>query len=94
MGQTITVEIVSGLIGDDGAYGRFLDNSNRIQIAHGLTREKAGHTFYHELVHACLTAMSHELNEDEQFVDLLGGLLFQVHETMEGYHKVEEPDDG
>lgn len=40
-----------------------------------------GHAFAHELVHACLSAMGHPLNNDEAFVDNLAGLLHQALET-------------
>jgi len=43
-----------------------------------------GHIFYHELVHACLTSLGHELNQGihtEQVVDSLSGALHQAMTT-------------
>lgn len=93
MGQTIRVEVVDDLMGDDGAYGRFLDNTNKIQIAGNIYSEKAQHTFCHELMHACLTALSHELNDDEQFVDQMGHLIHQAFSTTWGEHKFPEQEE-
>lgn len=42
-----------------------------------LTRQ----AFWHEAVHAALSAINHPLYEDEVFVDNLGGLLAQIIET-------------
>ncbi len=37
------------------------------------------HTFFHELMHAVLTAMGRDkLNQDEAFVDMSSGLLMQA----------------
>jgi hypothetical protein len=40
-----------------------------------------GHSFFHELTHAVLTAMGHPLNTDESFVDNFSGLLHQAFES-------------
>lgn len=37
--------------------------------------------FWHEAVHAALSAINHPLYEDEIFVDNLGGLLAQIMES-------------
>ena len=37
--------------------------------------------FWHEAVHAALSAINHPLYEDEVFVDNLGGLLAQIMES-------------
>lgn len=42
---------------------------------------QSGHIFAHEMVHAILTAMGHELNSNESFVDNFSGLLHQALET-------------
>lgn len=39
--------------------------------------------FLHELTHAILFAMEHELRSDEAFVDLFSGLLYQALESFE-----------
>ena len=39
------------------------------------------HIYTHELVHAILTAMGHQLNADEGFVDNFSGLLHQAMTT-------------
>lgn len=41
------------------------------------------HTFCHELTHAMLDMISHELSRDEKFVDQLGALLQQALTTFE-----------
>jgi hypothetical protein len=46
-----------------------------------------GHTFLHEVMHACLSAMGHKLNSNEAFVDQLSGLLHQAF-TSAKYPKV------
>jgi hypothetical protein len=48
------------------------------------TPEDYEHTFCHELVHAmCFTLGYSVLNDDEEHVDALGGLLLQALNTME-----------
>jgi len=37
--------------------------------------------FYHELVHAILFTMEHDLNNDESFVQCFGNLLYEYMET-------------
>ena len=45
-------------------------------------KQQQTQTFYHELVHAILMTMNqHELNQDEQFVDLFGQFLYQFSKT-------------
>lgn len=39
--------------------------------------------FWHEAVHAALSAINHKLYADEVFVDNLGGLLAQIMETAQ-----------
>lgn len=49
-----------------------------IALRSGLSKEQREHAFLHELVHAALHAMNNELYSDEQFVDVLSGLLHQA----------------
>lgn len=47
-----------------------------------INQQTQAHTFYHELVHALLMSMGqHELNQNEEFVDLLGNFLYQFSKT-------------
>jgi hypothetical protein len=39
--------------------------------------------FWHEAIHAALSAINHKLYADEVFVDNLGGLIAQILETAE-----------
>lgn len=77
MGQTIRVRIIDLDEWDDTeSWGSFNPATNEIRILRRAT-EPIGQTFCHELVHTILTAMSHELNRDEKFVDVFGSLLHQ-----------------
>lgn len=45
-------------------------------------RQQQEQCFFHELVHAILMTMNeHELNSNEQFVDLFGQFLYQYTKT-------------
>jgi hypothetical protein len=50
-----------------------------------LKKQQVEHNFFHELVHAILTAMGEEeINANEQFVDVFAGLLYQALKTSKG----------
>ncbi len=92
-GQDIEVDVSTEVFGEDGAYGCFINHSNKIKIAAGLNEDMKGHTFCHELTHSILEAMCHELNDDEAFVDQFGGYLYQVLKTMKGEAKEPEKSE-
>lgn len=64
---------------DPENWGEFDPEVNEIRIK---DRGQASEwTFYHELVHSILMAMRHKLNNDENFVDTVAGLLHQAMKT-------------
>ncbi len=69
-------------------FGLFDPDENVIYLDEGVRDDKMGHTFCHELVHALLEAMGHELYEDEEFVDTFGLFLHQYLTTQYGKNKV------
>lgn len=76
-------------------YGHWDSQAQQIHLyAHGLSRGTIEHTFCHEMVHVLLdlTAQS-ELSKDEEYVDLLGGLLHQALDTFVGSVYDDEGDD-
>ena len=78
MGHDIDVHVVpikDWTMADCAGYWE--PGENRIVLAEQAP-DVTFHTFCHELVHAILSMMSHPLNEDEVFVDQLGGLLAQA----------------
>jgi len=58
--------------------GIWLPLEHQIHIYDGLDDSNKIHTFFHELLHACLDCMNHKLSRNEVFVDQLGGLLHQA----------------
>lgn len=59
----------------------YADETHSITLREGAKDTDTGHAFCHELIHACLTAMGHKLNNDEAFVDNIAGLIHQALET-------------
>jgi hypothetical protein len=48
-----------------------------------LPRDSVEHTLWHEISHAILYAMGEEeLFRNEKFIDLLGGILYQISKTL------------
>lgn len=46
------------------------------------SKQQQEQTFFHELVHAILMIMNeHEINQNEQFVDMFGQLLYQYERS-------------
>jgi predicted SprT family Zn-dependent metalloprotease len=86
--HTIKVEINNEKCEDREALGLADYNVNKIYLAtksQGVNVSKSiiEHSFCHELAHYLLNALGEkEKNEDEAYVDLLGGLLAQVLSTM------------
>jgi len=54
-----------------------------ITISDGIEKTLQEQAFYHELVHAILDAMGHELYDDEVFVQTFSALLHQAVATGE-----------
>lgn len=83
MGHTVAVHLVDK---KDWKYeddlGYWDPDKNEIWIMRQ-TRTQLRHTFWHEVMHAVLDAISHKLAREEQFVDQVGGLLTQIMDTAE-----------
>ena len=80
LGHNISVTIVppdAWEHGEDCA-GIWVPHLHVIQIHGGLDSSLQYHTFFHELMHACLDTMNHKLARNEAFVDQLAGLLHQA----------------
>lgn len=82
LGHTVTVHVVPE---EDWKHqdcvGLYEPHRHRILIRGDLTDSLKLHTLYHEMVHSWLTALGHELNDDEKFVDMLGGMMHQAMTT-------------
>jgi hypothetical protein len=67
-----------------GKYGDWCADTNEIRLfTQGVCPDMITHSFYHEVVHCLLERSAHqELSQDEQLVDLLGGLIAQYHQTL------------
>ena len=85
MGHKIKVEKKKNFMSltDNHGLSDFQKNVITLQdVTKSYSLEQMEHTFYHELVHFILNAMNeHELNTNEKFVDLFGGLLHQALNT-------------
>jgi hypothetical protein len=88
--HNIKVQYKSNVIGPDGypvlGLSEFLNN--RIYVAtsfqgKAIAEEVVEHTLYHEVSHFMMYLMNkQELNQDEAFVDVLGGLIAQLVKSM------------
>lgn len=89
LGHTYTVCEDPGAYYEKGRYGSCSFEGKYIKLTprndnHPVTVSSIEHTFLHELIHACLYHTSRSnLNKDEEFVDLLAGLLHQALTTAE-----------
>lgn len=82
LGHTVTVKVVPETDWSHGdCVGLYEPGRHRILIRAGMSDSLTAHTFHHELLHACLGAMSHPLNEDEAQLDMLAGLIHQALST-------------
>jgi len=87
LGHTIRVkEIPETEWRHEDCVGLYEPHRQRILIRGGLTDSLRWHTVYHEMVHAILGAMGHELNNNENFVDMVAGLLHQALSTAKVKH--------
>jgi Zn-dependent peptidase ImmA (M78 family) len=82
LGHTITVRLVpEAEWKHDDCVGLYEAHRHRILIRDSISESLQHHTFYHELTHAILGTMGHQLNGDEVFVDMFSGLLHQAVST-------------
>ena len=85
MGQTIKVVYVDDLVDVYDCYGRALTAKNVLQLQTpkaDISDELLQATFFHEFMHFVLEITGyHELNKDEQLVDLAGHAIFQLMKT-------------
>lgn len=84
MGHTITVRVLPrSKWRHKSAIGLWDPCKLRIDLLAGQPETVLQQVFCHELTHAMLDMMSHELARDEAFVDQLGHLLQQALTTFE-----------
>lgn len=84
LGHVITVRVVpKSRWRHKGAVGIWEPDKLRISIVSGQPMTAMQQTFCHELTHAMLDMISHDLSRSEQFVDQLGHLLQQALTTFE-----------
>ena len=86
-GSTYAVEFVESLRETDGVEAQHSYRQKLIRLhpeGPGHTRDAVEHAFCHELTHAILVQMGEQdLNSNERFVDVFGGLLHQALKTAE-----------
>jgi len=71
--------------GKPDTMGLCMSHEATILLQRGMTPEETQHTFYHELCHAiCYTLGWDKLNEDEDRIDALGGLIYQFLKRKKG----------
>lgn len=86
--KTIKVVIDDDYLKDEKLWGEADFTELIISLCHRsydnkiLDKATKGKVFYHELVHQILNSMGkHKLNEDEDFVDKFGCLLYEYEKT-------------
>ena len=88
-GSTIRIKWDNTRMNDINAFGEYDHSTLTISLCdldgvRSIDKDKILDTFYHEKVHAILSAMKEdELNKNEQFVDIFAKLLRQSIETEE-----------
>lgn len=89
MGKTIRVEYQNDMNHNQGSIGIADYKANKILLQDHVNGSSPMHkdvveqTFFHELTHMILNEMSaDELNNDETFVTVFSGLLYQAIKTM------------
>lgn len=89
LGHTVEVQYRPADFYENGRHGAASYEQKVIRLtsrsdAHPVTQSSLEHTFLHEVIHHCLYHTEQAaLNGNENFVDLLAGLLHQVLTTME-----------
>ena len=87
LGNKINIVFNDDSLAQNNELGLCDFNHNRILIATNHKGQKipddvAKHTYWHEVAHAMLHHMGEtELRDNEKFVDLLGGMIYQVLKT-------------
>lgn len=80
MGFTIKVDIER--LDDSGDDGNYHSQEHRISISNGATEQVQSQTFWHEWMHCALTILGYDkLNDNEQFIDQMAGLLYQLERS-------------
>ncbi len=84
LGHTINVRIIPRSKWRHGksVVGMWIPDKLRIDLLADPIESQLQATFCHELTHALLDSMNHELSHDEVFVDNLGALLQQALTTF------------
>ena len=63
-------------------YGQWSPDEMTIRIRRDISPDLSAHTLLHEVLHAALDLANYdEHGKDEQFVDIISGLLAQFHKT-------------
>lgn len=85
LGHTIRVRVIprSRWRHGKGVVGVWIPDKLQIDLLADPIETQLQATFCHELTHAMLDMMNHELSHCETFVDNLGGLLQQALTTFE-----------
>lgn len=88
LGKEITVTIVASADWKEhDAVGFYNSQTGEIHILRA-AQQLMEHTFFHELMHAVLTAMGRDkLSQDEAFVDMASGLIHQAMTTAKSRAK-------
>lgn len=84
LGHTINVRVIPRSKWRHGknVVGIWIPDKLRIDLLADPIETQLQATFCHELTHALLDMMNHELSHNEAFVDNLGGLLMQALTTF------------
>lgn len=84
LGHTINVRVIPRSKWRHGknVVGIWIPDKLRIDLLSDPIETQLQATFCHELTHALLDMMNHELSHNEVFVDNLGGLLMQALTTF------------
>jgi len=90
LGQTIKVIWDNDRMNDKELYGEARYGKNIIILSDKyfvdgkmkrIPQDKINHTFIHELMHFILHNMGSKLDNDENFIDLFSGLLYQFFKS-------------
>lgn len=84
MGTEWNVVRMPGLITLSNCMGQTRHVESEIYIDASLEGDQLYHTYYHELMHVLCNALGRQdLNNDEAFIDLMAGLLYQIDKTSQ-----------
>lgn len=83
LGKTVKIVYSKDLEDKRDCLGLWEDDKCRITIQQDLPQGQKEHTLWHEITHCILDSMGEEkLSKNEKFVDLFGGLLHQVVNSL------------